>query len=179
MLKYLLLSLAIGSLNILPNRAVAISSDRPIDRNTSEVEAKLPSAHPTAYYLYAQKLYQAGRRDDAVFWFYVGQLRYRFHLSANPNLPQDGDPAIFASLNATLGQEINEYAGGDPVTWVAAIDRALKWDLNSPNYFTSKQQFNPKYTAIRTGLMELKQTIQAQAEEIRLQRSKIGLPNRR
>ena len=181
MLKYLVLAIAMcGNIISLQKHAVAVPVNHPIaDSGSSQTEAKLPRAHPVEYYQYAQQLAREGRKDDAVFWFYVEQLRYGFHLSANPNLPEDGDPAVFAALNATLGQELNEYAGGDPTTWVAAIDRALVWDLNSPNYFTSKQQFRAKYTAIRSGLMELKQTIQAQAGEIRHQRSKVGLPNRR
>jgi hypothetical protein len=160
----------------VPTLAVAAPLISP--KSSSQIETSLPRAHPAAYYQYAQQLFDRGRKDDAVFWFYVGQLRYRFHLGANPMLPEDGDPAVFASLNETIGREINEYAGGDPVTWVAAIDRALLWDRDSPNYFTSKQRYRQKYEAIRAGLVKLRQTIQSQAQEIRTERSKVGLPNR-
>ena len=94
----------------------------------AEVEGKISASHPAVYYAYAKRLFAQGRKDDAVFWFYVGQLRYRFYLLANPQLPRDGDPAVMASLNATIGQSINEWAGGDPKSWAADIERALQWD---------------------------------------------------
>jgi hypothetical protein len=179
MFKYLLLSIAIfGTAIVLPELAVAAPLNSLAKMSSSQIEASLPRAHPAEYYQYAQRLFNQGRRDDAVFWFYVGQLRYRFHLATNPTLPEDGDPAVFAALNDTIGKEINEYAGGDPVTWVAAIDRALLWDKNSPNYFTSKERHHQKYDGIRAGLVKLRQTIQSQAQEIRTERTKVGLPNR-
>jgi hypothetical protein len=48
-----------------------------------EVEPRLAESHPTALYAYATRLFEAGRKDDAVMWFYAGQLRFRYHLKAN------------------------------------------------------------------------------------------------
>ena len=42
--------------------------------------------HPAGYYRRAADLMRAGRRDEAVFVFYLGQLRYRTHLAARPDL---------------------------------------------------------------------------------------------
>src|SRR5262245_22183604 len=95
------------------------------DLPPAKIEAALPNEHPSAYYGYAQRLFSQGKKDDAVFWFYVGQLRYRFHLKANPSLDRGGDPAAFGALSATIGGTINGYAGGNPKEWVKAIDRAL------------------------------------------------------
>jgi hypothetical protein len=180
MFKYSLLSIAmLGTMAILPQLVVAAPPDRPTSTMTlAQVEASLPRAHPAEYYLYAQRLFQSGRKDDAVFWFYVGQLRYRFYLSANPKLPESGDPAVFASLNDSIGRSINEYAGGNPTTWVVAIDRALAWDKISPNYFTSKQQFPAQYNGITTGLSKLREMVQSEAENIKNERTNNGLPNR-
>ncbi len=177
MFKYLLLLTSILFLvTALPQLAT------PLDLLTSKMssadEANLPSMHPAAYYKYAKQLFNEGRKDDAVFWFYVGQLRYRFFLTANPTIAEARYQAPFSALNATIGEEINEYAGGNTTTWVAAIDRALAWDLTSPNYFTSKEHFHKEYIAIRNGLVELKKFIQSHAQEIKAQRAKSGLPNR-
>src|SRR5689334_9712989 len=76
-----------------------------------KIEAALPNHHPSAYYGYAIRLFDQGKKDDAVFWFYVGQLRWRFYLKANPNLDPSGDPAALGALNATIGPTINGYAG--------------------------------------------------------------------
>jgi hypothetical protein len=179
MFRYLLLSIAMcGTIATLPQTAAAQLNQLTGKMTPAQVEASLPRAHPAEYYLYAQRLFQSGRKDDAVFWFYVGQLRYRFHLSANPNLPEDRDPAVFASLNEDIGRQINEYAGGNPATWVVAIDRALAWDRTAPNYFTSKQRFSKQYSDIRTGLGKLREMIQSDAQNIKNERTNNGLPNR-
>ena len=57
-----------------------------IDKPRQDVEQALPASHPSNYYAYATRLFHDGSKDDAVFWFYVGQIRYRFYLSAHPNL---------------------------------------------------------------------------------------------
>src|SRR5262245_1763464 len=65
--------------------------------------------HPAAYYILASKLFAEGKKEEAVFWFYAGQLRYRFYLKAMPGLDPSGDPALFASLSETVGRPLNEY----------------------------------------------------------------------
>lgn len=143
------------------------------------IEKKLPAEHPSAYYSYAARLFADGKKDDAVFWFYVGQIRYRAHLKANPTLEPGGDPALFASLNATVGRQINEYAGGDPAMWFAQIDRALDWDKRTPNGFTSKEKFGKQYEEIRAGLVSMRKSLEKNTEQLRESRKKAGLENRR
>lgn len=145
----------------------------------AKVEARLPDEHPAAFYLYAVRLFGEGRKGDAVFWFYVGQLRFRFHLAANPGLPAGGDPALMAALNSTVGGTVNEYAGGNPRTWAAEIDRALRWDAGTGNGFTSKERHAKEWQEIRSGLSSLRATIERDADKIRRQREAAGLENRK
>jgi len=144
----------------------------------AEVEGKLSASHPAAYYAYAKRLFVQGRKNDAVFWFYVGQLRYRFYLLANPQLPRDGDPAVMGSLDATIGQSINEWAGGDPKSWGAAMDRALQWDANNDNGFTSKTAQEKRWRETRAGLAALRDQVIREEAKIRAEREKRGLSNR-
>lgn len=144
----------------------------------AHVEAALPNEHPAQYYAYAKRLFESGQKDDAVFWFYVGQLRYRFYLKANPNLKPDGDPALLGSLNETLGKTFNLYAGGSPTDWVKQMERALAWDEKTPNGFTSKEKFASELKQIRDGLGGLRDNIRDTAESIREQRKAQGLENR-
>ena len=95
-------------------------------------------------------------KQEAVFWFYVGQLRYRYYLAANPDLPRDGDPAVFASLSEVIGRPINEYAGGKPDLWIAEINHALEWDAAHDNGFTPKSKSPDNYRQIRAGLVALR-----------------------
>jgi len=140
-----------------------------------EIERLLPKEHPSAYYLYAGRLWAEGRSDDAVFWFYAGQLRFRFHLRANPKLPPDGDPALFASLNATIGEPLNLYIGGDPKKWMEQIDRVLTWDAKTANGFTSKKSHATELEEIRGGLVKLRTSVSDNQTTIATKRAEEGI----
>lgn len=134
--------------------------------------------HPAGFYRRAAELFGQDKPDEAVFWFYVGQLRYRFHLAARPDLPPDGDPALFGALSEQVGRPINEWAFGDPDALVAILDEVLAWDEATPNAFTPKEPFAAALERNRTGLAQLRDTVASQKQDILRQRSENGLPNR-
>jgi len=130
----------------------------------------LPNSHPAQYFTYAGRAWQEGRRDDAVFWLYVAQLRYRFLLAAHPLADPSGDPALFGSLLATIGEPINRYAGGDIPNWRKQIAQALKWDQATPNGFTSKKEFAKAWQQTRSGLEKMSSDLAQNAEALKKQR---------
>jgi len=144
-----------------------------------QLKAGIEKQHPAAYYVLAGKLFGTGQKDDAVFWFYAGQLRYRFHLAANPNLPASGDAALFGSLSEVVGRPINEYAFVDLTRLVATLDEVLAWDERTDNEFTSKTAHASTLKGIREGLGQLREQIVRSGDQIRAQRTKNGLENRR
>ncbi|WP_200943482.1 hypothetical protein, partial [Rhizobium sp. Leaf321] len=54
------------------------------------------NALPSQIILRAAPLMQAGRGDEATFWFYAGQLRWRSRLSGGPAQDPTGEPALFS-----------------------------------------------------------------------------------
>lgn len=156
----------------------ATGSAPSLDPNPDFEPAQAETGHPVQMYYYAGRLLEAGEMNEAAFWFYAGQLRYRVHLIARPNLPSDEDPAVFASLNSVLGQEVNQYIGGDPAEWERVIERVLNWDAQTPNEFTPKSRFPSAHREVREGLQELWKYIHENHEEIRSQRAANGLENR-
>ncbi|MHC1548747.1 hypothetical protein [Phyllobacterium sp. K27] len=144
----------------------------------SQLKNNITSSHPSAYYILASKLFAAGDRDEAIVWFYAGQLRYRFHLAAHPDLPADGDPAFFASLSEVVGRPINEYAAGNVEDWSEAMQQALDWDEHHENGFSSKTVYAAQWQQQRAGLIKLRNRVVGQSDEIRSQRLKNGLQNR-
>jgi len=170
--------LASAALLALPAFASPISVSEAFSLPESQVEASIEDSHPSIAVAYAKRLFEAGRKDDAVMWFYVGQLRYRFHLLANPNLSPGGDPALMASLNATIGQAINEWAGGSPKAWMRSIDKALAWDAAHPDKLTSRQTHAAEWEQVRRGLEGLRGDIQRNESQIRENRARAGLENR-
>jgi hypothetical protein len=144
-----------------------------------QLKAGIEKRHPAAFYILAGKLFAAGERDEAVFWFYAGQLRYRFHLAAHPDLPPDGDPALLASFSEVIGRPINEYAFGDLAALTGTIDKVLAWDERTDNGFTSKTGQGAALKEIRAGLGKMREYVLANGDQIRAQRKQNGLENRR
>ncbi len=135
-------------------------------QTAQQLQAGIEKKHPAAYYALAKKLFEQGERDEAVFWFYAGQIRYRAYLLGNPKLPLDGDPALFASLSEVVGKPINVYAFGDIAGLVKSIDRALAWDAANPDPYSKA----PEREQSRNGLSGLKAKVIATADEIRATR---------
>src|SRR5690349_19842431 len=80
------------------------------EETPAQMKAGIEGKHPATYYMLAGRLFKDGDKDEAVFWFYLGQLRYRFHLAVATNLDPSGDPALFGSLSEVVGRPLNEYA---------------------------------------------------------------------
>ncbi len=155
----------------------------------------LANQHPAVYYVYAQSLMDSGKKDDAAFWFYTGQLRYRVHLKCKKSkkinttngLPFKAqitgfggpiDSALFDALSYTTGQEINEWAFGDAVKLAQTVDKALLWDEENKNGYTKKKKCNNERKDVRVGLKKLQNHLIENNEEIKKTRTKNGLINR-
>ena len=158
--------------------ANASEQDKYTRMGVNELKQQASGLHPSALYILAGKLFSEGKKDEAIFWFYVGQIRYRFLLGADPKLDPSGEPAVFSALQNTVGRRINEYAGGDPDTWVAMIKKARQWDLDNPNEFTSKQEHHVLHQEILGGLDQMTSHIENNKDSIRQERAKRGLENR-
>lgn len=143
-----------------------------------KLKSSVTSSHPAAYYILANKLFYSGEKDEAVFWFYAGQLRYRVHLACSPDQGKSGDAALFGSFSEVIGRPLNEYAFGDVGEAVKTIDAALKWDASNKNGFTSKTKCASQLAQNRAGLESLRDSMIKQADDIRAKRKANGLPNR-
>lgn len=141
-----------------------------------QIIAQAQAVHPATLYILASRLMAEGRKDDAVRWFYIGQLRYRFHLATNPaSMPED--LTLFSALSESVGRPINEYAFRDVDAAVAQIDAALAWDATHPNSFTSKERYAAELSEVRAGLQELRNDMAANKDHIRETRTRNGLEN--
>jgi hypothetical protein len=149
-----------------------------VNSSPEEIKADIERRHPGDYYVLAGKLFAKNWKNEAAFWFYLGQLRYRFHLAANPNLPKGGDEALFASLSSVLGEPINGWAFGDIRQLLITFDKVLDWDNFHDNQFTSRTKHASAWNDVREGLIKLREHVRANADQIRAERRKNGLENR-
>lgn len=147
-------------------------------QSPDELIARAEMLQPADLYVLAAKLMGEGRADEAVKWFYIGQLRYRFHLAATQPPPGSNDRVLFSALSESVGRPINEYAFGDVDAGVAQIDAALRWDETHENRFTSKTRYPDELAETRSGLQSMRDDMLAKKDEIRSTREKNGLPNR-
>lgn len=137
-----------------------------------------PDLPPAGLYMLAERLFSAGRRDEGVTWFYIAQIRSRVRLAAAPDLSPDGEPALYAALNDSLGRPINEWAFGDIDRVAAQMQEALDWDASHANAFTPKASNAAALEQVRSGLAALRTSVLARKDEIRRQRLANGLINR-
>lgn len=140
----------------------------------SEVQA-LAGQHPAEYYKRAGELLQAGKKEEAVFVFYLGQLRYRTFLLANPGTE---DPTLFATLSQVTGKPINQYAFGDIPALARTIDAVLAYDTAHPDTFSSPAGSAAAHASVRDGLTAMKTKMLAETDRIKADRTKNGLENR-
>jgi len=153
----------------------ALAKD-PASQSIEELEYGIENQHPATFYMLAGKLFVAGEKQEAVFWFYLGQLRYRVYLAVNKSNPS-GDPALFASLSEEVGRPINEYAFGDIPQLAKTIDAVIAWDRSHPNQLTPHDKYRSEYKDIVAGLVSLRDYILHNADSIRKTRAANGLRN--
>jgi hypothetical protein len=139
---------------------------------------QLRGEHPAEYYKRAAELFRQGKQDEAVFVFYLGQLRYRARLLTHPNLDPSGEPALFASLSEVVGRPLNQYAFGNIPQLLSTIDAVLAYDTINPDSFTPPMSFPEAWRQVREGLLQMRAQVERDADAIRTQRQKHGLPNR-
>lgn len=115
---------------------------------------------PPTYFSLATELYREGQQDEAAFWYYVGLIRYRVWILAKGKEAESSEDAYhFSVLVQSLGQSIYGHVDQNSARLIRAIDKALAWDLEQPNAFTSKEAFKAQYERARQELLALRQKL--------------------
>lgn len=94
---------------------------------------------PPALYELSNELFKRGRKDEAAYWFYLGQLRARS--DANKAL----DPSAAAGvdvLNETYGYPINQHALQDLPKLKKTVAQVLADDAKLP------RNYDPRWIAL-------------------------------
>ena len=140
--------------------------------------AQAPNLSPDVLYMLAGRLFAAGRRDEAVVWFYIAQLRARFRLAVAPNLKPDGEPAVYGALFEMVGPQINGWAFGDLDHLAAHMEEALDWDRSHVNAFTPKAGHEAELEQVQIGLVAFRADVLTRKDELRRERAANGQVNR-
>lgn len=138
--------------------AQAYARKAPLDTLAGEADR----LHPVAMMLLAKRLYDADRRDEAVFWFYASQLRWRAWLTGPGSREQDQ----FARLFETLGPDINVHGFCNVDMLLATYARVVEWDETHPDALTPDVATRK---STRDGFLELAESVKARRSEIEAQ----------
>ena len=96
---------------------------------TDEIRKKVDEVNIETLYVLAIRLYEAGEKDEAVYWYYTAQFRKNIF-----GKMQDGEqggigspafeiPHALQSFNDLSGKWINGYAGSNPENWAQTVKR--------------------------------------------------------
>jgi hypothetical protein len=84
---------------------------------------------PPVFYVLSSVLFEQKKKDEAVFWFYAGQLRGR--IDANICSDKSARSAV-AALNQKFGAPINQYSFANMSLLTNTVERVLAWEENTP-----------------------------------------------
>ncbi|MCB0375557.1 MAG: hypothetical protein KDD04_06530, partial [Sinomicrobium sp.] len=98
----------------------------------SEIIQNAENYAPPVFYLMSFALFEDDQKDDAMFWFYAGQLRGRY--DANRCADKSAGAAI-SELNAQFGPAINRYAFQNLDKLEEIVSKVLHWDRITPHNY--------------------------------------------
>ncbi|WOE75605.1 hypothetical protein [Alterisphingorhabdus coralli] len=142
-----------------------------------QLEASISQRQPLDYYVLALRLFEAGEKERATFWYYAGQLRWRVRLSCVEGIAPDGEQALFSSMNYQVGDTVNRYIGGYPSRWSKIIRDVAKWDENAANTYDYGQNCAAQNAEQRQGMLGLADNIDRNRDKLMQSRAQNGLPN--
>lgn len=102
-----------------------------------------------------------GRKDEAVFWFYAAQLRFRYQAAI-----KGGDYGqVLSVMLMTVGPSINNYAFQDTIKLSNTLDRVLEWDIATPNplrQLARSPEMEARLKNVYSGMADLKAKLVAE-----------------
>lgn len=121
-------------------RALAAKDPKAVQRVIKEAA----TVEPLLLMQAAVALLESGQRDQAVFWFYAGQLRARYW----PTL-QGQNAQILTILLMTIGEQVNAQAFLDIPALVKTLDAVVAWDEKTFARWAVAMRLDPADPAMR------------------------------
>lgn len=113
-------------------RAMLHGTKEERDKVAAEV-LKAPDKYaPPALYVLAHVLFADGKKDDAAFWFYAGQLRSRSDGALCTDRSAQSGTSV---LNYQFGSEINQYTFQRLDQLKALVPKVVEWDRTIPHNY--------------------------------------------
>lgn len=104
-----------------------------------EVLEKPGEYNPAVLYALSDALFKKRQEDEAMFWFYAGQLRARS--DSNKSLDKSAGQGV-GVLNQRFGMQINQYAFTNIPNLEKTIEKVVVWDKETP------RNYDPRWIAL-------------------------------
>ena len=93
------------------------------------------SYNPAVLYALSDALFRSNKKDDAIYWFYLGQLRARS--DANKALDASAKQAV-GVLNQRYGTQINQYSFKDTARLRLTVAKVILTDQSIPRDYDAR-----------------------------------------
>lgn len=151
--------------SIADNRSYQNSVLRAVTEPVDDLIKDVEHLHPVAMFILAKRLFDQRRGDDATFWLYEGQLRWRSRLAANSNSQgSSGERDRFGVFMQDIGPDINYCAAENVPQLTQIIDQVLAWDTTHADDPATGAQVKD---AQRNGLKNLVASMTTRADDIK------------
>ncbi len=132
-----------------------------------EVLGDAGRAEPLVLMLAASRQLELGSKDDAVLWFYAGQLRARY----SPLLTGEQSQQVTIST-VTLGEAINAHGMRDVVRMIELIARAMQWDEKTYDAWAKANKLDPDRADLLKRRADARDGLVAFATDLKANRQK-------
>ena len=133
----------------------------------AEVIAAADRAEPLSLMLAASRHFELGAQEEAVLWFYAGQLRARY----SPQLAGENGQLVTIS-SVTLGEGINMYAMRDIVKMIESIAKAMHWDEQTYETWARANKLDPASAELLKRRSDARDGLVAFATDLKVNRKK-------
>lgn len=113
-----------------------------------KVADSLNYCHPVGYFQVAAELMSKSKFNEAAFLYYLGNLRFRYYNSVNPDYEPSGDGALFSSLKNVMGDPINMYQRINIDNFISVLKRVTKYASENDYKYYSREKNIEKYNSI-------------------------------
>jgi len=108
------------------------NDEKLIQSKIEEIMNNSGSFNPRVFYLMSEILFVQGDKDEAMFWFYAGQLRGRYDANRCADVSAGG---AIDQMTMTFGDQINQYAFRDVDKLEKTVSRVIEWDKTTPHNY--------------------------------------------
>ncbi|MGH9161145.1 MAG: hypothetical protein ACRD2X_14315 [Vicinamibacteraceae bacterium] len=115
----------------------------------AEIRASPEQFAPPVFYSLSNMLFEEGQEDEAMFWFYAGQLRAGFDAMRCTDVSARQAVDV---LNQRYGPPINKYAFQDLDKLESVVQKAVEWDRETPHEYDQRWINLHGMGAVRAGM---------------------------